>query len=360
MREVKIIFHVGKQKTATSFIQKNVQSTSNLIYLGKLINNSEKNKFFGNINNIHSKIFTKYPNFLKNSFSNPSRNNYKLISEYAEQIIKLIKLNPEVKQVVISDECISDYYNHLGEHNLFLIILLGNFLSDKMKPEINLRKILSFTIRNQLDIIKSFYSYNLFINDSFDNFLDSIFENKYDGFSGSLFYFEIYSMFKLITNKDKDWNIKLTPYELLSIEDKPLLFIKEVLCLNENMINCIKKENLKQKVNVTKKKSKSNFLIKKQFTTPLYRYISMLNTQLKDHKNQFKKYTFYELFFKKKLLKILHFIDLLFMKLFSKRLIREYKLSNNSKNKIFKIYREDNHLLKKLLTKYELTKYGYF
>ncbi len=86
----------------------------------------------------------------------------------------------------------------------------------------------------------------------------------------------------------------------------------------------------------------------------------MLNNQLKDYKNQFKNYNFYNLFLKKKLLKILQYLDLLLMKLFSKRLIREYKLSENSKNKIFKIYREDNYLLKKLLKKYDLTKYGYF
>ena len=218
MREVKIVFHVGKQKTATTFIQKNIKSTNNLLYVGKLINKSDKKKFIGKINEIHNRLFQKYSNYLGNSFANPTRNSFKLVSEYAEEIINLIKLNPNIKQIIISDECISDYYNHLGEHNLFLIIILGNLISKKLSSEINLRKVLSFTIRNQLDIIKSFYSYNLFINNNFDDYLKNIFKKKYSYFAGSLFYFEVYSMSRLITNNE--WLIKLTPYEILSIDKK--------------------------------------------------------------------------------------------------------------------------------------------
>ena len=48
------------------------------------------------------------------------------------------------------------------------------------------------------------------------------------------------------------------------------------------------------------------------------------------------------------------------MKIFSKLLIKEYKLSDNSKTKIYNIYRYDNKLLKDLLSEFNLTKYGYF
>tara|TARA_Y100000994_G_scaffold248542_1_gene256610 strand:+ start:2940 stop:4013 length:1074 start_codon:yes stop_codon:yes gene_type:complete len=356
MREIKIVFHVGKQKTATSYIQKNIRSTSDLVFIGKLINSSDKKKFTGKINNIHYDLFPKYHNYLRNSFYNPTRNSYSLISQYAEQIIDIINSKPKVKQIIISDECISDYYNYLGEHNLFLVVTLGNLISKKLNSKVALTKVISFTIRNQLDIIKSFYSYNLFINKSFDNFLESIFVNRYSDFSGSLFYYEIYSMFKLITKNE--WLIKLTPYEILSIENKPIFFIKEALCLSENMMNCIIKDNLETEINVTKNKSKSKSLIKKQFTTPIFKRISILNTRL-NYENKSMKLPFYKLFFKKYLLPILAFIDALFMKLFSKLLIREYKLSERSKNKIYKIYKHDNKLLKELLLHYDLDKFGY-
>ena len=356
MREIKIVFHVGKQKTATSYIQKNIKSTNELVYIGKLINSLDNKKFIGKINNIHYDLFPKYHNYLKNSFHNPTRNSYSLISEYAEQIIGIINSKPKVKQIIISDECISDYYNYLGEHNLFLLVILGNLISKKLSSAAVLTKVLSFTIRNQLDIIKSFYSYNLFINKSFDKFLESSFVNKYSDFTGSLFYYEIYSMFKLITNNE--WLIKLTPYELLSIDNKHIFFIKEALCLSEDMMNCIIKDNLDIEINVTKNKSKSKSLIKKQFTTPLFKKISILTTRL-NYENKFSKIPFYKLFLKKYFLNLFLLIDVLFMKLFSKMLIREYKLSKSSKDKIYKIYKCDNKLLKELLLHYDLDKYGY-
>lgn len=357
MRQLKIVFHVGKQKTATSYIQKNIKSTSSLFYIGKLINNLEKSKFTGKINEIHNNLFPKYHNYVGNSFSNPTRNNFNLISDYADEIINIIYSKPKVKQIIISDECISDYYNYLGEHNLFLIITLGNLISMRLNSDIKLIKFLSFTIRNQLDIIKSFYSYNSFIDCSFDKFLDRILKNKYSDFTGSLFYFEIYSMFNLITNNE--WEIKLTPYEILSIDKNPLFFIKESLCLNDEMMNCITKENLDFEINVTKTKSNSDKLIKKQFTTPFYKFISIMITRF----NYKHKYKFYKLSKKNhivNMLKLLLFLDVLFMKLFSKFLIKEYKLSENSKSKIFNIYRYDNKLLKDLLSEFNLIKYGYF
>ena len=114
MREVKIVFHVGKQKTATTYIQNNIKSTKKLIFIGKY--NTPNNKFLNKINEIHYSLFPKYPNYIKNSYNNPTRNNYKLLNNYADEIILVIKNNPLAEQIVISDECISDYYNYLSQH----------------------------------------------------------------------------------------------------------------------------------------------------------------------------------------------------------------------------------------------------
>ena len=164
-------------------------------------------------------------------------------------------------------------------------------------------------------------------------------------------------MFNLITNNE--WTIKLTPYEILSVDKKPLSFIKESFCLNDEMMNCIKKDNLDVEINVTKTKSNSDKFIKKQFTTPFYKYISIMITRL-NYKKKYKFYKVSQINIIVRLLKYLLFLDVLFMKIFSKLLIKEYKLSDNSKTKIYNIYRYDNKLLKDLLSEFNLTKYGYF
>ena len=51
------------------------------------------------------------------------------------------------------------------------------------------------------------------------------------------------------------------------------------------MMNCIKKDNLDVEINVTKTKSNSDKFIKKQFTTPFYKYISIMITRLNYRRN---------------------------------------------------------------------------
>ena len=72
------------------------------------------------------------------------------------------------------------------------------------------------------------------------------------------------------------------------------------------MMNCITKENLDVEINVTKTKSNSDKLIKKQFTTPFYKYISNMIARF----NYKKKYKFY------KYLKKNHMINMLKLLLF--------------------------------------------
>ena len=68
--------------------------------------------------------------------------------------MEIIKSESNIETFIISDECIGEYYHYLGELNTFLVFAIGNIVSDSLKDKL-IVKIMSITIRNQIDIIKS-------------------------------------------------------------------------------------------------------------------------------------------------------------------------------------------------------------
>ena len=92
MRKLKIVFHVGKQKTDTTYIQKNIRSNEKLIFLGKFISSENdkniKSKFLGEINNLHYLLFQKQPNSLKNNLNNPKQ---KILPIFNKNLIQFNK-----------------------------------------------------------------------------------------------------------------------------------------------------------------------------------------------------------------------------------------------------------------------------
>ena len=359
MRKVKIVFHVGKQKTATTYIQKNIRSNEKLIFLGKFISSDNdkniKSKFLGEINNLHYLLFQKQPNSLKNNLNNPTKNNYFLISKYAKEIISIIEKNSEIEQLIISDECISDYYNYLGELNLFLIVALGNLVSSSLKNKIEISNVLSFTIRNQIDILKSFYCYSPLINESFKKFISRTLNNKYSDFSGSLFYYQVFSMLSNIVNED--WKIKLTPFEILSIDENPMKFISDSLDISPENSGCISNKNLAFKSNKSSNERNSSFVIKHHHTI-FFEIGNYISSKMK-YNILICKYFKIKYYFLRLISFLFFLIDRIITKLFSKFLLRKYPITKLIKDSIYNTYREDNKLLNNLLKYSDLKKYGY-
>ena len=361
MRRLKIVFHVGKQKTATTYIQKNIRSNEKLIFLGKFISNgndkNSKNKFLGEINNLHYLLFQKHPNAFKNNLKNPTKNNYFLILKYAKEIVSIIEKKSEIEQLIISDECISDYYNYLGELNLFLIVAMGNLVSSMLKNKVEVSKVLSFTIRNQFDILKSFYCYSPLINESFKDFINKTFNKKYSDFSGSLFYYEVFSMLSNVVNED--WKIKLTPFEILSIDENPIKFIRESLDINPEISSCISNKNLAFIFNKSSNETTNGSFLVKQHHTIFFQLGNSISSEI-EYNNLVNKYFKIKYIFLRYIVFLLFFIDKVIIKLFSKLLLRKYPITDLMKDLINQTYREDNKLLNNLLKYSNLKKYGYF
>ena len=101
----------------------------------------------------------------------------------------------EIKQsqkdiVLLSNECLIDYGNYNAELNMLLLLRLFNYLQDNYNKQIECKVMM--TIRNQKDILKSFYAYD-FTHlkerfNSFEKFIQYGIENKHEIVFGGYFY----------------------------------------------------------------------------------------------------------------------------------------------------------------------------
>jgi len=183
-RKIKLIFHVGYGKTATTSVQNKLAELPNVLFLGKGV---FKGKLFkGEISNLHYKLFKSYRMETIMGFGNPSRSSAALVNKIANVIVKLIEDSSQ-NIIVLSDECIGDYYNYIGEWNIFLTIALANTIEEKLSAHgYEFEKVLTFTIRRQVDAIKSVIGCQpTMIQKSVDELLDCYSENLDEGiFSG--------------------------------------------------------------------------------------------------------------------------------------------------------------------------------
>ena len=101
-RIVNLVFHVGRGKTATSYLQKNASKIKDAIFIGRI--NSEKYFIDPVINKIHYKLFPPYRGELLKSFPNPSTNSYELVDKYSSALYEIIKNNKNAKNIIISDD----------------------------------------------------------------------------------------------------------------------------------------------------------------------------------------------------------------------------------------------------------------
>lgn len=357
MRKVKLVFHVGMPKTATTYLQEKVKDINEVFYLGK-DNKNRKKMFYGSMQPIHSKLFENYRAEVDAGFPNPTKNHYKLITKYSEEIIKAIKEKKNTKTFVLSDECIVDYGNYLGELNLMLIIGIGEYISRKMSNDIKLKNIISITIRNQPSMIMSLFSMKLPIRISFKEYVKRNLGDPKRGAWGAFFYSELCHFYKSILKSN--WKLVMTPFELLDIDGDEIGYIKRVFDIETR--ESLKKIKLKNYINVNSSGSGKNRInYNNRYTIAgrvgfIFFYGSRVvaNKLLKE--KRFLKRTYYSLLHR--LGYYLLLLDRLLKKLgFSKA--KELHVSEDSINLIVKLYNEDNINLKKELPEFDWHRYGY-
>lgn len=223
MKKIDLIFHIGRQKTATTFIQASANKIEGVFLIGKNLNR----KYEGKIDHLHNELFKSYRGEIIGRYPNPSLNNYSIINEYADEVSRIIyEKNRDYDKFLISDENISNYLNNLAELNIGYCIIIGNLIEEKIKDKFSLSKNISLTIRNQVDIIYSIYCYNSLFSGGIRNFVNKSFSDSNSGFLSSIYYYKCYKYIQGLCSQE--WNINLVPYEILGKQKNTNEFFRKL------------------------------------------------------------------------------------------------------------------------------------
>jgi len=152
-RQVKILFHVGYGKTATTWLQRHIFSRlSGILYMGK---DNQDVMYDPAFNQLHNELFGS----LYGKVRYRSRNSGRLISEYATKIAdEIVKQNGV--NVVLSNETILGYGNYNAELNMLLLLRVIECLKDKLSDDFNLDYKILVTFREQVSFLQSYFAYD--------------------------------------------------------------------------------------------------------------------------------------------------------------------------------------------------------
>lgn len=359
-KSIKLVFHIGRPKTGTSFLQKNAKKVEEIYFFGKFYSNSQKSKLDSKLVEIHNEIFSSFRAEALNAFSNPSRNSYRLINDYADIVSKKINDSSDKSIFLISDECIGDYSNFIGEWNTFLIACIGDMVEKKLGEDFSLKKVLSISLRSQLSIIPSHYGYTPSIRGNFQDWLRNGLSNPYNGYFGGLFYSSslkvIHSVFK------ESWHIKLTPYEILGIDNDPERYFREVFNIggDYDLSNCdfFTKINRNSKEKDGKKaviNRKFNFVTKYGFRRSIQNENAAF---IRKRNGYFFSYLYFS--FKFFISKSIYYFGRVIDKLYAFFKKQSFiQLTKEEKILIMETYRKDNKELEKFINLIDLKRYNY-
>ena len=88
-------------------------------------------EYEGNLNKIHNKLVKSYRGEFIGRYPNDSLNNFELLEDYSQEIVKIILSNyKNFSSFVISDENISDYLNYKGDQNIAFFTIIGNLVEE--------------------------------------------------------------------------------------------------------------------------------------------------------------------------------------------------------------------------------------
>lgn len=357
----KLVFHIGRPKTASTFLQKRVKSALGCEYIG--INYTKDNHNFRvkDLDKNYKKIFKVFRRDIYGGTRNFTKSMYPEVKHFAEKIIKRIKNNPEARSIILSDEAIGDYYNHMAEYNVGLTFAIGNYIQKKIGED-KIKCYLTLTIRRQDEWLWSFFHHHYNLNGDFSTFIEKRM-NRDEGIFSGLFYNECISMYKLMCNEK--WSISAIPYEVLSIDRNAKKYLIDVFRLEEDQIDKIDLTIEKPGYDLIEdetKKAKNNL---KEVNR--YSFLGRFGFRLSEglityNQTSISKFSPLFNFFLKFFLKfslLLLFID---KKLEKKRrtiYVEKYPPAEETR-KIMEFYNDDNLLLKELIDDYELERYGYY
>jgi len=362
-REIKLIFHVGFGKTATTFIQSQFETQNNILFIGKY--GQERNKrFLGAIEDLHYSLFKTYRSEAISAFSNPSRTSSKLIDKYTEELVNLI-LNSKSEYVVLSDECIADYGNYIGEWNLFLQIVIGNIIENRLSDlGIKVRKRISFTIREQLDVIQSLIGYSNTVNvASIDEFLLRFGSNPEEGWLGGYFYYSNIKLVEYIV--DKSWDINVVPYEVLGVDGDIRRYLEGVLGADASRVVAINFENrVNSNSGISNNDGKRKSILKPRnfFSTLSFRLSQEGRLGFEEAKKRglvFSKFFYAALFIFAKGLGFFGAVIKKLKILLRYKSIRYVSCTKTAELRIRGLYSKDNRFLAKYVDPKDLIRFGY-
>lgn len=358
--KIKLVFHVGYGKTATTSVQNKLAQLPNVLFLGKGMFKGKK--FYDEINDIHYKLFKTYRMEAIMGFANPSRSSASLLNKTADIIVKLI-LKSSKNIIVLSDECIGDYFNYIGEWNIFLTIVLANTIEEKLHSHgYEIEKVLTFTVRRQLDAIKSVIGYTpTLMIASVDELIDCYSENFNEGILGGYFYYSNIRLFERIT--ERGWSIKVIPYEFLEDSQRLDLYICRIIdtpSLEVNFDNHV--DNSNSSVN-PQSGARDQILRLRNILDGLgYRFMiegGAIKSNGKGNGRVFTRYFGAGLYLMGIIFRIIGRLQNKFYILFTRKKKSYVACSKQAEKRIRQIYLADNELLKRYVDEAELRKFEY-
>lgn len=357
-RSIKIVCHVGIGKTGTTFLQKSVQEISDVGYLGKFYSSGNVKYFCDDAIILHYDLFRPFRGEIGFSFNNPSISNFHNIEAYSDVISAYILREHKKTHFIISDECIYDYANYIGEWNQFNLIALINRVEQKVKNSCEVEKILSYTIRRQWDWLPSFYAFSRGIYGNFGKFLECTLSNSWIGAGGGLHYAENIEM---VSSVAADWRIEVTPSEVLLELGNSADYLRRVFCFPEELD--LSKFQGSDVVNGLRLPSKTQtYSLKRK-----YLFIGALGFRWRNRARfaLYRSKVKLSIFYKVQLFSLfitggcLMLFDNWLRKFFPWIAKREFSVTPAQSQMIFNAYMSSNEHLKRFLSVSELEKFGY-
>ena len=234
MRKIKILFHVGFAKTATTWLQKQVfPRLDDCIYLGKLVDNSAdtitgETMIAKDLYEINCHLWK--PIYASNPYR--AQNSEPLINEYVafltRELIQKLSGSDNYTSAIMSEEAILEYSQNTGELNHYLLYRILNKLKDSLSEFCEPKISILVTFREQASFLQSYYAYDYTHQKErfpdFGKFLDHGIKNHHDAVFGGLWYNEIYRNFKDLFTEEE---LIFVPYELLS--EDPASFVEKTI-----------------------------------------------------------------------------------------------------------------------------------
>jgi len=347
IRNIRLIFHVGFGKTATTWMQKQIFSNialneKNCIYLGKLRDSGIM--LDDRFNKLHYELFSS----LNRPKQYRGRNSTKLVNSYAKVISckitnKFNSINSkDWGNVIVSNESIAGYGGYDAELNLFLLKNVIEKIRVNLGDSFHLDEQILVTFREQASLLQSHYAYDYYHLSgrfkTFDKFIEYGLNNHHNDIFGSLWIDEIIQFISDIFGKD---SVMFVPYELLKENEREFL-IQTVVNLGivpKTKIN--KYLNLKKENTNYKKEIKGNFIRDVSKITKLIVYLSKYSKFFPQTILSFAKYIYISI--KKK----------------QKTVIKgELVMTQKQRESIRNLYSYSNSVASKM-TSFDLGKLGY-